>query len=52
MEGYLQNWLDELRRPEVLIGLLLFTAGALVLWHAWQQEEHSAPWPLGAVMPF
>lgn len=50
MNGYLQDLGGEISRPQVLLGLVLFAAGAAVLWHAWRHR--STPWPLGAFMPF
>lgn len=56
MEGkvldYCRNWVEELQRPQVLLGLVIFTVGAAILWHAWKDPDHNAPWPLGAWMPF
>jgi hypothetical protein len=40
----------ELQRPQVLLGLGLFVAASLVLYHAWKGRD--TPWPLGAFMPF
>lgn len=47
---HLRNLAQELIRPEVLLGLGLFIAGAFVLYHAWKDRQ--TPWPLGAFMPF
>lgn len=41
---------QELSRPQVLLGLALFLAASLVLWHAW--KDRNTPWPIGAFMPF
>lgn len=49
---YFQNWVDEIQRPQVFLGLAIFAFGAFLLWHAWKDPDHNAPWPLGAWMPF
>lgn len=43
---------NELKSPEVLIGLGLFALGSLVLWHRWGKKGKSTPWPIGIAMPF
>lgn len=50
MTHYFQDLYGEVTRPQVLLGLLLFTVGAVVLWHAWR--DRNTPFPIGTFMPF
>lgn len=37
---------------ELVIGIILFIAGAMLLWDAWNGRGKDAPWPIGAILPF
>ncbi len=40
------------QRVALAAGGVLFVLGAFLLYDAWDGRGQSAPWPLGAVMPF
>lgn len=40
------------RKTELIVGLIVFVAGALLLWDAWNGRGKNAPWPLGGILPF
>ena len=39
-------------RTAKLLGWVLFTAGALVLYDAYDRRGAKAPWPLSGILPF
>jgi hypothetical protein len=45
-----QPWIAD-KRTAVLLGLMLFVAGAIVLWDAYERRGGRAPWPLRAFLP-
>lgn len=40
------------RRNEIIIGIVLFMAGALLLYDAFDARGKKLPWPAGAVAPW
>lgn len=44
---YLKN-----RKTEIIAGIILFLAGALLLYDAFDARGKKAPWPTGAIMPW
>lgn len=40
------------RKAEIIIGLILFFAGALLIWDAFDGRGKRVPWPGGALMPW
>jgi hypothetical protein len=40
------------RKAEILVGLVLFLAGSMLIWDAFDGRGKKMPWPGGAIMPF
>lgn len=40
------------RRIEILLGIILFMAGALLLYDAFDGRGRKIPWPGGAIAPW
>jgi hypothetical protein len=40
------------RALEILIGVVLFMAGALLVWDAYDGRGKKLPWPGGAIAPW
>jgi hypothetical protein len=40
------------RKTEIILGIVLFMAGALLLFDAFDARGKKMPWPMGAVAPW
>lgn len=40
------------RKVEIIVGLILFLAGGVMLWDAFDGRGRKMPWPGGAIMPW
>lgn len=40
------------RKTEIFLGIVLFMAGALLIWDAFDGRGRKVPWPGGAILPW
>jgi hypothetical protein len=40
------------RKTEIVLGILMFTAGCFLLWDAFDKRGKKMPWPAGGLAPW